>query len=55
MTFEVILDLMKKLRLHNVDIVEQFLKKMILNFKMTFNDLRGHTFFINNKFPSSKC
>ena len=31
MTFEVILQLMKKLRLHNVDILEKFYKDLALN------------------------
>ena len=50
MTFEVILHLMKNLRVHNVDILEKFLKDNALNkrynaekddfnFKMTLFDL----------------
>ena len=45
MNFEIILHLMKKLRLHNVDILEKILKDWGLNKKyiaekdVTFNDI----------------
>ena len=60
---------MKNMRLHNVDILEKFLKDQALNKKyipekddfeilrcpyMTFNDLRSLT-LSNEKFASSQC